>query len=393
MIHEMNRRERVKRAFHFEKPDRVPFVGLTVESDFYPLGPNEPISWQPKNYPPHPFGGDAEISNHAFRRDAYDWDDKIRQKLGYPENWWEIPHDCIDEFGTIWRSSGTKGGDWSKGHPFRGPFQDEGMGQGWEHFDDYKFPDPSIPLRYKVVNTGRWKEIAEDRYLLGTLNTSGIFNRCSQMRGFSEFLIDLARNRYHDKVNNLIRKITEFNLVVIEKLKEYCPTLDSIFITDDFGTQKSAFISPRIFKKYFKDPYKKIVSLTHDLRMDFLLHSCGDILALLPEFVDIGIDVMEFDSPHMTGIDNFKIFALEKKMAFWLSSNIQSTFIKGTAQDVEEEIKYYIKEIGNNQGGLAIYEYTDYDAIQVPRKNVRAQRKAVLKWGNYNQNGVIDWLS
>jgi uroporphyrinogen-III decarboxylase len=168
--------------------------------------------------------------------------------------------------------------------------------------------------------------------------------------------------------------------------------LDSIFVTDDFGTQKSAFVSPRIFKKFFKEPYKKLVDLTHDLGMDFILHSCGDVLGLIPEFVDIGIDVLEFDSPHMTGVENFKKFAQERKVAFWLSSNIQSTFINGTAQDVEEEVKYYIKEIGNNEGGLAIYEYTDFDAINAPKKNVRAQRKAVLKWGNYNKDGNIDWL-
>ena len=93
----------------------------------------------------------------------------------------------------------------------------------------------------------------------------------------------------------LIESVTSYILIVIEKLKEACPPLDSIFIADDFGTQKSAFISPRIFKKFFKDNYKKLVDKTHDLGMDFILHSCGDVLGLLPEFVDIGIDVMEFD--------------------------------------------------------------------------------------------------
>ena len=389
----MDRRENVKKAFHFDRPERVPFVGLTVQSDFYPVGPNEPITWQPKEYPPHPFGGDVEISNPAYRREVYDWDSKIRKSHKFPENWWEIPHDAIDEFGVIWRSSGTKGGDWTKGHPFKGPFQDGGTGEGWDNFDDHEFPDPSDSLRYKVMKAGRWKLIAEDRYLLGTVNSSGIFNRCSQLRGFSEFLIDLARNRYPNKVNQLIKIVTEYNLKVIQELKQNCSPLDSIFITDDFGTQKSAFISPRIFKKYFKDSYKKLVTLTHDLGMDFILHSCGDVLGLLPEFIEVGIDVMEFDSPHMTGVENFRQFAENKRIAFWLSSNIQSTFIHGTPKDVEDEIKYYIKEIGNNKGGLAIYEYTDYDAIQVPKKNVRAQRKAVTKWGNYNANGIIDWLA
>jgi len=389
----MKRSERVKRAFHFDRPDRVPFIGLTPQSDFYPIGPNLPISWQPKNYPPHPFDGILAIANPSYRRDVYDWNYNIRQKLGYPENWWEIPHDSIDEFGVIWRSSGSKGGDWTKGHPVKGPFHDEGTGEGLDKIDDYMFPDASEPQRYKVITAGRWREIAEDRYLLGTMNTSGIFNKCSQLRGFSEFLIDLVRNRNSIKLTKLIDSVTSFNLILINKLKEYCPILDSILITDDFGTQKSAFISPRIFRKFFKKSFKKLVDLTHDMEMDFILHSCGDVTGLLPEFIDIGIDVMEFDSPHMTGVENFAPFAAERKIAFWLSSNIQTTFVEGSPSDVEEEIKYYIKEIGNNEGGLAIFEYTDYDAIKAPKKNVRAQRKAVLKWGNYNKEGIVEWLA
>ena len=389
----MNRRERVKRTFHFKRPDRVPFVGLTVQSDFYPIEPNIPITWQPENFPPHPFGGDSTIKNAAYRREIYDWKSEFREKLGYPEKWWEIPHDSIDEFGVIWRSSGTESGDKTKGHPHKGPFQGDGTREGWDNFNSYEFPNASDPERYKRVKSGRWNEQVEDRYLLGSINTSGIFNKCSQLRGFSELLIDLVRNRYPERLNHLINSVLSFNITIITKLKEHCPPLDSIFVTDDFGTQKSAFVSPRIFKKFFKEPYKKMVSVTHDLGMDFILHSCGNVLGLIPEFVDIGIDVLEFDSPHMTGVENFKKYAQERKMAFWLSSNIQSTFINGTPQDVEEEIKYYIKEIGNNEGGLAIYEYTDFDAIQVPKKNVRAQRKAVIKWGNYNENGIIDWLA
>ena len=127
--------------------------------------------------------------------------------------------------------------------------------------------------------------------------------------------------------------------------------------------------------------------------MDFLLHSCGDILALLPEFVDIGIDAMEFDSPHMTGVENFKRFAKERKIAFCLSSSIQSTYLYGTPVEIEEEIKYYIKEIGNNEGGLVLWEYPDNYSIGTPKRNIRAQRKAALKWGKYNENGVIEWLA
>ena len=389
----MDRRERVKRALHFNKPDRVPIEVFHFDSDFFPIYPYEPISWQPINYPPHVDGGAFRIENHAFRRDVYNWNDDIRKKLGFSEAWWEQKHESIDEFGVIWRSSGTKGADKTMGHPIKGPFEDDEAGVGWDNIDDFTFPDGANPERYKVIKSGKWKTMAEDRYLIGSFGSGGLFSRCSYMRGFTAFLIDLARNKNPNRIQQLIDSVLSYFLKVIENLKENCQPLDSIIISDDMGTQHNTFISPRIFKKFFKEPYKKITNLIHDLGMDFILHSCGDIGALLPEFVDIGINAMEFDSPHMTGVENFKRFAKERKIAFCLSSNIQSTYLYGTPVEIEEEIKYYIKEIGNNEGGLVLWEYPDNYSIGTPKRNIRAQRKAALKWGKYNENGVIEWLA
>ncbi len=334
----MDRKERVKRAFHFNRPDKVPFIGLTVDSDFYPIQFCEPITWQPTNYPPHVNGGAQNFANPSFRRDVYDWKPEIRESLGYPPNWWEYPHESIDEFGVIWRTSGTKSEDKTMGHPIKGSLQGASPEEGWENLDNLNLPDPHNSLRYKLIIAGRWRKIAEDRYLIGDLGSGGIFNRCSTIRGFNNFLVDLSRNNHPNQVNQLIRMITEYNLGLIENMKKYCPPLDSIMISDDLGSQKSAFLSPMIFRKFFKKYYGQLVSLTHDLNMDFIMHSCGNVLALLPELQDIGVDVMEFDSPHMTGVENFKIFAEKRKMAFWLSSNIQTTFVHGTPQDVENEI-------------------------------------------------------
>ena len=388
----MNRRERVKRAFHFDRPDRVPMSAFNLDSDFYPISAFEPISWQPTEYPPHVDGGAITFSHIGFRKNIYDWDKEIREKAGYPENWWAKPHDSIDEFGVIWRSSGTKSDDKTMGHPYKGPFNEDKV-DIWDKLDNFEFPNAADPQRYKIIKSGRWKSLAEDRYLIGDLGSGGLFNRGFQMRGFNNFLIDLARNNKPKKIQQLIDSILSFYLIQTEKMKQCCSDLDSIMIADDFGTQKSAFISPRIFSKFFKEPYRKLINLTHDLGMDFILHSCGDVLALIPEFIDAGVDVLEFDSPHMTGVENFKHWANKRKLAFWLSSNIQSTYILGTPKDVEEEIKYYIKEIGNNEGGLAIFEYPSNKSIGTPTRNIRAQRKAVLKWGNYNTHGVIDWLT
>ncbi|MHA1148765.1 MAG: uroporphyrinogen decarboxylase family protein [Promethearchaeota archaeon] len=382
----MNRKERVQRAFHFNRPDRVPMSPATLKSDFFPVMPNIPRSWQPPDYPPHIKGDLSKFGNYFYRKFYYNWNDENRKRLGLEKHWWQTIKEVINEWGIIWRTSGTKSKDKTFGHPYKGPFTDN-----WDTLNDWVPPDASDPERYRLIRTKLWKRLGKKRYTIGSIGVNGLFNLCTQLRGFNELLIDFAKNI--DKVHLMIEKILPFYLKQVEKLKEFYPSLDSIMWADDLGTQRAPFMSPRIFNKFFKAPYKKVIDLTHDSGMNFILHSCGQILELMPDLVEAGVNVFEFDSPLMTGVENFKHYAEERKVAFWLSSNIQSTWIQDMPEAVEDQIRYYIKEVGNNEGGLAIYEYGGKAAIGVPKENVKAQREAVLKWGNYNKNGIIDWLA
>lgn len=382
----MNSKERVQRAFHFTRPDKVPMSPTTLKSDFFPVMPNIPRSWQPKDYPPHIKGDLSKFGNFFYRKFYYDWRDENREKLGLEKRWWETIKEAINEWGVIWRTSGTKSEDKTFGHPFKGPFTDN-----WDSLNEWSPPNASDPDRYRIIRTKLWRRLGQKRYSIGSIGVNGFFNLCTQLRGFNELLIDFAKNA--NQVELLISKISLFYIKQIEMFKACYPNLDAIMWADDMGTQKSPFMSPRLFKKFFKEPYKRVIDYTHDHGMDFILHSCGQIFELMPDLMEAGVNVFEFDSPHMTGVPNFKQFAEERKVAFWLSSNIQSTWIQGTPQEVEQEIKNYIQEIGNNEGGLAIYEYGGKNAIGVPKENVIAQRKAVLKWGNYNEKGIIDWLA
>ncbi len=382
----MNSKERVKCAFHFNKPDKVPLLCISPKSDFFALLQFEPRSWQPTNYPPHVLGGDTTLANPFIRWIAYSWKKKYRKIAGYPKKWWEVPHKSIDEWGIIWQSSGTKSKDKTLGHPIKGPLE-----KNWDNLDDLTIPDAKDDARYRFIKTGIWRILGKNRYVLGSIGADGIFHRCCHFRGFNNFLIDLRKNP--KQVEKLIKKILPFYLIQIKRYIKTYPFLDSIMIADDLGTQKSPFLSPTMFKKFFSPAYKPLVDLAHASGLDFILHSCGEIYDLIQPLIDIGVDVLEFDSPHMTGVEKFKHYAEEQKIAFWLSSNIQTTWTQGTPKEVEEEIKYYIKEVGNNNGGLSIYEYPQFFALNTPKANVKAQRKATIKWGSYNENGVIEWLA
>lgn len=381
----MNSKERVKRAFHFERPDKIPNSFLSLASDFFPVFSRVPKSWQPKELPPQA-GGDSRMANRIYRGLVYSWKKKYQKRTDFPKKWWNYPGKRVDEWGTIWQSSGIKSGDLTFGHPVLGPLE-----ESWDGFDDYEIPDPNLEERYKFIKSKLWHRLGKRRYTLGMFAVDGILHRCCHIRGFSNFLMDLVRKP--KKAESLIKRVLSFCLIQAEKYFEYYPGLNSFFVFEDLGSQVSPFISPRIFDKFIGPTYKQLADIAHDNDADFIMHSCGQILELIPSLIKTGVDVLEFDSPHMTGVENFKHFAEERKMAFWCCSNIQSTYVRGTPLQIEEEVKMLIKEIGNNEGGLAIFEYPTNSALGTPKPNIKAMRKATKKWGNYNQIGVIEWLA
>ncbi len=384
----MKSKERAKRAFHFDKPDRVPKLCVSLGYDFVPLALLTSLKFQPTNYPPHLFFGLNSYKfplKYAFK---HHWKNKNRKALGLPKKWWkEIDNREIlttDEWGLIWKS-GAVGVDRTLGHPFLGPFHDS-----WDNIDEYDPFDPTDESKYRLWN-GLTKIFSKGKYLLVIPNNLFLHNLSSSLRGFSRIMVDFVRNP--NPIHKLIRIITDIFTTEVQLLKEKIPTLDAIFAFDDLGTQKSPIISPKLFKKFYFKPYKEIIDLTHDLGMDFVFHCCGQVKELLRLFVEMGVNVMEFDSPNMTGVENFKEYAEQEKLAFWLSSNIQSTYSLGTPTEIEEEVKYFVKEVGNFQGGLGFYEYLDYKVLNAPLKNVLAFRKAMKRWGKYNEQGVIEWLA
>ena len=64
------------------------------------------------------------------------------------------------------------------------------------------------------------------------------------------------------------------------------------FCFDDIGTQTAPFFSLEIFREFFKPYYKKLIEKAHELGTHFWLHSCGNIELFLPEFIEIGLDVI-----------------------------------------------------------------------------------------------------
>lgn len=347
---------RVKKAIHFDSPDRVPFMGYNTPQsflhvDFFPILPIPSSEWQPR-YPYYPHTYEHLIKLHLYR---WGWQGKK-----VPKKWLKKPRIEIDEWGCYWKSIG----DGTVGHPYKPAFKN------WSDLSRFE-----LPLVHKYGFTKNFSLIAPTRYKLGLIQHF-FFERSSFLRGFNNLLVDFRKNP--QKVKDLLDKMKKWYVDSIKSLRG----CHGIITGDDLGTQNNAIMSPEIFKKFYYDVYAEVIELTHKLGMDFILHSCGNVKDLIPIFIELGVDAMDFDSPHMVGIKNIGKFSYKKNMAFFCCVNIQSVYPNGTPRDVYKEVYKMIKYINTKEGGLIFKDYIDaHTSIRVPMKNIKSYWRGVKKYG------------
>jgi uroporphyrinogen decarboxylase len=354
----MTSRERVKRAIEFKGPDRVPIYRVNIfKSDVMTYFTLPSKYWEPAE-PYYPYVYDEVIRFGLWRP---------KRKL--PRGWAKMRRDCIDDWRCIW--------DIDPGVSTRGCIKKGAIQEDWSLFDEFKPPDPRDHSRFRWCRYGWTRRLGRGRYRMGTEATF-FFERFHFMRGFENFMTDLIL--YPEESGRLLDMIADYFIGLVETFHEY--GMDGFATTDDLGTQLNAFISPEMFARFFTPRYKRVVDRCHELGMHFMLHSCGRVYKLIPELIKTGVDILQFDSPNMTGIEDVgKNFG--GKVAFCNVVDIQEVLPRGNPDEIEAYVKKMIRHLGCYNGGLIGMQYADKWSIAVKGRYERMAWKAYDKWGRY----------
>jgi len=126
--------------------------------------------------------------------------------------------------------------------------------------------------------------------------------------------------------------------------------LDIFYLGDDLASQRGLLFDPALWRKYFKDKYKALFELGKSRGKLIWFHSCGDITSILPDLIDIGLDVWETVQLHTLPISPEK---LKKEyggdITFFGGINTQRLPFK-TPDQVREEAAYCLKVLGGGGG-------------------------------------------
>jgi len=140
---------------------------------------------------------------------------------------------------------------------------------------------------------------------------------------------------------------------------------------DDFATQRGMMIDPAHWRRFFKPVYRKIFELAKSHGLYVWFHACGAITDVLPDLIDIGLDVWETVQAHLPGNEPERIKRdFGKNLTFYGAINTQDTLPNGTPDDVRKEVRERIKILG--AGGGYICGPDHQLKVEVPFENITA---------------------
>lgn len=144
---------------------------------------------------------------------------------------------------------------------------------------------------------------------------------------------------------------------------------DAVGFADDWGSQDSLFISPELWREIFKPRYLRQVELAHACGLDLYFHCCGYIYDIIPDLIEIGVDILNPGQPNLNGIRRMGD-AFSGKIAFACPVSYQTTGISGTRDEIEQEVREMVECLGNKGGGLIGIIPSDLPALGASQSNI-----------------------
>jgi uroporphyrinogen decarboxylase len=170
-------------------------------------------------------------------------------------------------------------------------------------------------------------------------------------------------------------------------LAELGDLVDVVTYADDYGTQVSQLISPAMFRKQLKPRVRQIFELQAALAPHArrFFHSDGNVRPLIPDFIEIGVDIL---NPVQTTAANMDPIELKrdfgKDLIFWGGGvDTQEILPHGTPQEVKDNVKRSIDALA--AGGGYVFNTVHNIQADVPPANIVAMWEALQEYGVYSE--------
>jgi len=196
------------------------------------------------------------------------------------------------------------------------------------------------------------------------------------LRGNENALYDLCDDDY---MRAYLDHLTAFTLEYIDALLTAGQgEIEVVRADDDLGTMDKLMISPAMWRTYYKPCWQQAFDIVHRHGAKVWFHSCGYIMPLLDDLIEIGIDVWNPFPPYVKDNDPAQINARRRGHLALDGGVSHLTLVHGTRQQVIDETHRVLDTFASD-GGLLIGPSQVFTE-DIPTENIVAFFDTVLAY-------------
>jgi hypothetical protein len=300
------------------------------------------------------------ISHNNPQWIPYCWEDSLR--IVSPSFVERPDFEGYDSWGCYWKYSAVTGTYPSENHLLKDV----------EEIPGFSAPDPYAPglldRAKKEIEDMDHNETRNDTLVLCS-NHIGTHERAYILLGMENYLAEIILHK--DLIALLFKKIFDFKLKFAMRMIDDLD-IDGIYLGDDWGTQRGLFFSPQIWRELVKPHLKQMYDRIHEKGKLIFQHSCGKIEEIVPDLVEIGLDVWNPCQPCNDLARLKKEFG--NKLTFWGGVDSEILDLKGETE-IEAEIRKRIDEMSAGGG----YYLEPSHHVNFPKENINVFIKYAKK--------------
>ncbi|MBM3493571.1 MAG: hypothetical protein FJX72_04505 [Armatimonadetes bacterium] len=269
-----------------------------------------------------------------------------------------------DPFGTLWRVD-------------QRPFHLETPALSEPSLAGYDWPSPQA-FYYDESGVAAARSVCaewKDRAFITAWLGWSLFETSWGIRGFDNVLMDVAADPefYEELLDRIFGQFVEY----VEYTCRMLPDADAIYFGDDWGDQRGVIVGPDRWRKLFKPRYAELYDLVHRHGKVVISHCCGSVADIMPDIIEIGLDVLESVQPEARGMNPYDLKRMwGDKITFWGCLGSQSTIPFGSPASIRDEVRRLAAEM--SQGGGFILAPAKALQPETPTENAAAVVEAFL---------------
>ena len=250
--------------------------------------------------------------------------------------------------------------------------------------------DPTHPGRFEGLKEQALAAREKGKIVVLGAHCAGVFEASWFLRGFERFLTDLAGDP--STAEFILDRVLEMKAAYWERaLAELGEYVDVVNEADDVAGQEGLLMSPRMYRRLIKPRHQELFARIKSAapHVKLLFHSCGAVRRLIPDFIEIGVDILNPVQVTAKGMDLCELKQeFGKDICFWGGGvDTQGVLCRGTAAEIRDHVRRNIDALA--PGGGFVFTPVHVTQADVPPENFLVMWETLQEYGVYGARGAV----